>query len=87
MWISLKHSVWLVERSLHAKNQLDRPTASIEHRLVTDRQTDRHRAIANTPASIVSRVTALVQNRGIQIHGIRSDGDITIFLQLCALCT
>jgi len=57
-WISLKHSVGLVERSLHAKTQLD-PSNHFNRTPTCDRhrhrQTDGHRAIASTRASTASR--------------------------------
>ena len=40
-WISLKHSVGLVERSLRAKNQLD-PFIHFDRTPTCDRQTDTH---------------------------------------------
>jgi len=40
--VSLNHSIGLVERSPRAKTRLPRSSSLIEHRLVTDRQTDRH---------------------------------------------
>ena len=54
--ISFKHSAGRVERSFRIKASSIRSAVSIEHRLVTDRQTDRHRAIASSGASIASRV-------------------------------
>jgi len=38
--ISLNHSVGLVERSLHAKKQINPLLLLIEHQLVTDMDTD-----------------------------------------------
>ena len=46
--ISLKYSAGWVEGNLHAKYQLIHPTISTGLRLVTDIDTDRHRATANT---------------------------------------
>ena len=50
-WISLEYSV---ERSLHAKNELD-PSNRFDGTPTCDRQTDRHKAIASTRDSIASR--------------------------------
>ena len=53
----------IFERSLHAKTSLIRPVSSTEHRLVTDIETDRHRAIASTRAGIASRGKKTVLSR------------------------
>ena len=62
------------------------PAVSIEHRLVTDRQTDGqmdgHRAIAGTRASIASRgkkrSALIIQNQKIRVSELQNSCSLSI---------